>query len=76
MAKAYLKINVATGQERSVKGEILKIQGVKAADLTAGEQDIMCIIEAASYEQLLQLIVNKIRSVKGVASTITNLVLD
>jgi DNA-binding Lrp family transcriptional regulator len=76
MAKAYLKIDVEPGQERSIKEELLKIEGVKGADLTSGEQDIIALVEADSYEGILNLVVNSLRPISGIKKTTTNLVLE
>ena len=46
-----------------------------AADLTSGEQDIICVAQAATYEELLRLVVSRIRSIEGIRDTVTNLVL-
>lgn len=76
MAKAYLKISTEPGKEKSVKSALLGIGGVKSADLTTGEQDIICLIEADSYEKLLNLVVGNLRPIAGISKTITNLVLE
>lgn len=76
MARAYLKIGVEPGKEKAIKEALMKIEGVKAADLTSGEQDIISVIEAGSFEELLNLVVSKIRPLSGITSTITNMVLE
>jgi DNA-binding Lrp family transcriptional regulator len=76
MAKAYLKISVEAGKEREIHRALKKIPEVKTADLTTGDQDIIAIIEAQSYETLLKTIVEKMRSIDGISSTSTSLVLD
>lgn len=76
MAKAYLKIAVETGKEREVRDALKKIPEVKTADLTTGDQDIVAVIEAQSYEMLLRTIVEKTRGIEGISSTSTSLVLD
>ena len=75
MARAYLKIWTRTGTEGAVREALLGIQGVKFADLTAGEQDIMAVVEADTYEDLLQIVVGQIRSLTAIERTITNLAL-
>ncbi len=75
MARAYLKVHVEVGEEASVQKALLQVEGVMSADLTSGEQDIICIAEADSYEELLRLVVGRIRSIDGIRDTITNLVL-
>lgn len=76
MARAYLKINVDGGKESKVKEALLKVKGVKSADLTTGEQDVICLLEGDSYKDVLKLIVEKIRKINGVRETVTNLILE
>ena len=73
MARAYLKIWTKTGKEGSVREELLDIKGVTMADLTAGEQDIIAIVEADTYEDLLQIVVGQVRPLHGIERTVTNL---
>jgi len=76
MAEAYLKIKVEMGKERSVRDALLKFDEVKRADLTTGEQDILALIKASSYEDILGVVVDRLRALKGVVSTETNLILE
>lgn len=76
MARAYLRISVETGKERSVRDALLKIGGVRSADLTSGDQDIISLVEGESYEGILTLVVGEVRKVEGIRSTVTNLVLE
>ncbi|MBI5118701.1 Lrp/AsnC ligand binding domain-containing protein [Candidatus Poribacteria bacterium] len=76
MAKAYLKITVEAGKEREVCSALRRMPEVKSADLTTGDQDIIAVVEAASYEILLKTIIEKLRQVSGISGTSTSLVLD
>ncbi len=76
MAKAYLKIEVEAGKERSVRDTLLRFDQVKGADLTTGGQDILASIEADSYEDILQVVIDRLRTLKGIKSTVTDLVLE
>lgn len=76
MARAYLKITVETGKEREVQEALMKMSEVKSADLTTGDQDIIAVIEASSYDALLKTIVEETRRVKGITGTSTSLVLE
>ncbi|MDP8234482.1 MAG: Lrp/AsnC ligand binding domain-containing protein [Candidatus Saelkia tenebricola] len=76
MAKAYLKINVEPGQERDIKKQLLSREDVLQADLTSGEQDIVALVEAANYEELMSFVVSELRLIEGITKTITNLILD
>ncbi len=76
MARAYLKINVEPGKERIVKNQLLERKNVIQADLTSGEQDIIALIEADNYEQLMNFVVTELRPIDGIIKTVTNLVLE
>lgn len=76
MAAAYLKIWVGLGRERSVREALKNLSGIRRADITTGEQDIIALIESEDYPGLLEVILNDVRSIAGVERTETNLVLD
>jgi DNA-binding Lrp family transcriptional regulator len=64
------------GKERSVRDSLLKFDEVKEAELTTGGQDVLALIEADSFEDILQVVVDKLRTLKGVKNTVTDLVLE
>ncbi len=76
MAKAYLRIVVEAGKERQVRDALRNISGVKSADLTTGEQDVIVLIEAQSVEGLLKAVVDNVRKTPGVRETVTNLIME
>jgi DNA-binding Lrp family transcriptional regulator len=76
MARAYVKVNVAAGKERVVKDALLRRQEVQTADITSGDQDIIALVEAASFDELLDLTLNQLRTIEGVTGTVTNLIVD
>lgn len=76
MARAYLKIGLEPDKEKIINEALMRTEGVKAADLTSGEQDIISVVEAGSFEELLKVVASKIRPLSGVTSTVTNLVLE
>jgi len=76
MAKAYLKIKVEAGKERSVRDALLRFDEVKEADLTTGDQDILATVEAENYEDILQVVIDRLRTLKGIVRTETDLVLE
>lgn len=76
MARAYLKIKVQMGKERAVRDALLHFSEVKSADLTTGDQDILVLVEADSYEDILLAVVDRLRALKGVKNTVTDLVLE
>jgi len=75
MARAYLKIWTKSGREGTVREALLNIDGVQSVDLTAGEQDIIAVVEAETYEDVLQIVVGQIRPLNAIERTVTNLAL-
>ena len=73
MARAYLRIWVDSGFEDAVRGALVEIKGVTAADLTAGDQDLMVVVEADTYEDVLQIVLGQVRVLKGIQRTVTSL---
>ncbi|MBC7189458.1 Lrp/AsnC ligand binding domain-containing protein [Candidatus Aerophobetes bacterium] len=76
MAKAFLKIKVEMGKERAVRDALLRFSEVKFAHLTTGDQDILAMIEADSFEDILLAVVDRLRALKGIKSTVTDLILE
>lgn len=76
MAKAYLRIDVESGKERQVRDALRKVSAVTGADLTAGDQDIICVVEGPDYKDVLEIVVEQLRPMEGIVRTLTNLVLE
>ena len=76
MARAYVKVNVAAGKEHEVRDALLQRPEVRSADLTSGDQDIIALVESESFDELLDLTLNQLRTIDGVTGTVTNLVID
>ncbi len=75
MARAYVKINAAAGKEKAVRDALLARPEIKSADLTSGDQDIIALVESDSFDELLDLTLNQLRTIDGVTSTVTNLII-
>jgi DNA-binding Lrp family transcriptional regulator len=76
VARAYVKISVAAGKEREVRDTLRQRPEVASADLTSGDQDIIALVQAESFDELLDLTLNQLRTIEGVTGTVTNLVVD
>lgn len=76
MAKAYLKINVTPGKEKIIRSALAEIKGVKEARMTTGGQDIIALIEVDTFENLLKLVLTKLRVIEGITKTDTNFILE
>ena len=73
MARAYLQIFIDTRAEDAILDDLTKIPEIKMADLTMGEQDLIAVIEADSFDDLVQIVLGQIRRIPGISRTITNL---
>ena len=76
MVEAYVMILTAAGTARSLLSEIKDIEGVRRANIVAGEYDIIADVEAESSQQLLSLVTEKIQTLDGVGRTRTCIILE
>ena len=76
MSRAYVKIWVYPGKEKDAVRDLRRLKCVLSADLTAGEQDMIALVQGKSYEDILQIVVKQIRTLKSVRNTVSNLILD
>ena len=76
MARAYVRITTGIGDEIAVRDSLRKLPEVIRADITAGEQDIICLVESESVESILEVVVSKIRTIEGLQGTMTNPILE
>ena len=76
MVSAYVLIETTPGKNvKNVRGAVLKIRGVKSADYVTGPYDVVVKIEAKNMADITEIVAVKIQSVKGIAKTITLVVL-
>ena len=73
MARAYLQIFIDTRAEDAILDDLTKIPEIKMADLTMGEQDLIAVLEADTFDDLVQIVLGQIRRIPGISRTITNL---
>ncbi len=71
MVVGFVLISAAPAHEHEVYNKLSKVQEIIELHPLFGEYDIIAKIEADDFEKLGQIIVNKIRSIKGVIDTKT-----
>ncbi|MGH7273985.1 MAG: Lrp/AsnC ligand binding domain-containing protein [Nitrospiria bacterium] len=76
MSRVYLRINTAVGREKEVRDALRRIRGVKAADMVTGRYDVIAIVEEETYESTFKTVLDKVRGIKGVTKTETDLVIE
>ena len=67
-------INCDRGFGEDTVKEMKKIRHVQAADVVYGVYDIIAVVQAPTMTSVEETIMNKIRKVKAVSSTLTMLV--
>lgn len=76
MVEAYVMIMTSAGTTRSLLPEIREVEGVRRANIVAGEFDIVADVEADTTQHLLSLITDEIQSLEGVGRTRTAIILE
>ncbi|MCX7830558.1 MAG: Lrp/AsnC ligand binding domain-containing protein [Acidobacteria bacterium] len=76
MARAYVRVCIDPGFEKKIKEDLTQMPEVVSAELTAGEQDMIVIVEGKDYEAILDFVIKKIRKKAGVKITWTNFVVQ
>jgi DNA-binding Lrp family transcriptional regulator len=71
MSLGFILIKAAPVLEHKVYNKLLKIQEIIELQPLFGEYDLIAKIEAEDFEKLGEIIITKIRSVKGVIDTKT-----
>jgi DNA-binding Lrp family transcriptional regulator len=71
MAIGFVLILVAPGSEKKVFDTMIKWDELQELHPLFGDYDLIAKIQASDYEALSDIVVNKIRSIKGVTETKT-----
>ncbi len=71
MAIGFVLINTAPAHEHEVYNKLSKVPEIVELYPLFGEYDLIAKIEAENFEKLGELVINKIRSIKGVIDTKT-----
>ena len=74
--EAYVMLTTTAGSSRELLPRIREIDGVKRANIVAGEFDLVVDVEAESQQALLSLVTDEIQSLPGVGRTRTNVILE
>ena len=71
MPLGYILIKATAALEHEVFNKLLSIREIIELHPLFGEYDLIAKIEAEDFEKLGEIVINKIRSVKGVLDTKT-----
>jgi len=67
----FILISTAPAREHEVYSELLKIEEIVELHPLFGEYDLIAKVEAEDFDKLGEIVVDKIRSIPGVADTKT-----
>lgn len=71
MALGFVLIKVAPGKEKKVYDKIASLKEVEELYPLFGEYDLIAKIVVKDFEELSDVVVNKIRSIEGIVETKT-----
>ena len=71
MAIGFVLINAAPAHEHEVYTKVSKVPEIVEVHPLFGEFDLIAKIDAEDFEKLGEIVLNKIRSIKGVIDTKT-----
>jgi DNA-binding Lrp family transcriptional regulator len=74
--RAYVLIDVRSGEEREVTAALRGQPGILKADFTFGPYDVICEVQAPDLSSLGKLVSGTIRPTPGVIDTLTCLTVD
>lgn len=73
---AFVNVRIEQQSWQTVRTQLLAIEEVEYAALTTGGSDFVVLVRAADVETLRDLVLDRLRSVPGVRTTYTTLILD
>jgi DNA-binding Lrp family transcriptional regulator len=74
--KAYILINVRTGEIPDVVRQMKKIEQVIEVNMTFGPYDAVAIVESRDINDLGQILASSIQPIPGVEETLTCLAVE
>ena len=74
--KAYILIEIQTGEIREVVKQMRRVDGVIEASMTFGPYDAIAVVEAEDVNQIGRIMANDIQPIPGVLETLTCLALE
>ena len=70
-AKAFVLIETAVGRNKEVATALEHLKGIKSVDVVTGPYDIIAVIEAASLNDVGDIVTGKIHPIAGISRTVT-----
>jgi DNA-binding Lrp family transcriptional regulator len=74
--KAYVLVNIRTGDVKEVVKNLRRVQGVIEANMTFGPYDAVAVIETDDINGVGSILASEIQPIPGVLETLTCLAVD
>jgi DNA-binding Lrp family transcriptional regulator len=74
--RAYVLINIRTGELRDVVRQLKRVEQVKEASMTFGPYDAVAIVEASDVNDLGRILASAIQPIPGIEETLTCLAVE
>ena len=74
--KAYILIDIRTGEIHDVIRQIRRVEGVLEATITFGHYDAIAVVEADSVKTIGKIMTKAIQPIPGVIETLTCLAVE
>jgi DNA-binding Lrp family transcriptional regulator len=74
--KAYVLVNIRTGDVKEVVKNLRRVQGVIEAHMTFGPYDAVAVIETDDINGVGSILASEIQPIPGVLETLTCLAVD
>jgi DNA-binding Lrp family transcriptional regulator len=74
--QAFVLIDVMVGKTKEILKALVGMEGVKSAHAVTGPHDIIALVEGENLKSLSDVVLSRIRGVKGVIRTLTCMVID
>ena len=74
--KAYVLINIRTGEIKDVVRQLRKVGQVREVNMTFGPYDAVAIVDSKDLDDLGNILAGSIQPIPGVEETLTCLAVD
>ena len=74
--KAYVLVNIRTGDVKEVVKNLRRVEGIVEASMTFGPYDAVAVIETDDINGVGTILANAIQPIPGVLETLTCLAVD
>lgn len=69
--RAYVLVQVRTGEIRDVVRQVRRVEGIQEANMTLGPYDVVATVEANDLKHLGKILAIGIQPIPGVIDTLT-----